>query len=125
VQATIAREQISKKNRNASNDLHSLDETRSESLVPPSLVVDIGYAIEFSSTLALLANDDGPDAAALHVAGSQRADAAQATRTKVDDMSSSLGEGSRSRPVDRLGEDLVAERLGEGLIALAEISTWE
>jgi hypothetical protein len=94
---------------------------RSESLVPPSLIVDTGNIIELSSTLALLADDDGSDAAALHVAGGQRTDATQATGTEVDNMSSSLGEGGCSRPVDRLGEDLVAKRLGEGLFALAEI----
>jgi hypothetical protein len=102
-------------------DSRSLNETRGESLVPPYFVADTGNAIEFRGTLALLADDDGPDAAALHVTGGEGTDAAQATRTKVDNMSSSLREGSRSRPVDRLDEDLVAERPSEGLIALAEI----
>lgn len=90
-------------------DSRSLDETRGESLVPPSLVADTGNAIEFRSTLALLADDDGPDAAALHVTCSKGANAAQTTRTKVDNMGSSLGEGGCSRPVDRLDENLVAE----------------
>lgn len=102
-------------------DSRGLDETRGESLVPPSLVADTSNAIEFRGTLALLADDDGPDTAALHVTGSQGADTAQSTRTKVDNMSSSLGEGGCSRPVDRLDENLVAERPGEGLVALAEI----
>lgn len=102
-------------------DSRGLDETRGKSLVPPSLVADTSNAIEFRGTLALLADDDGPDAAALHVTGSQGADTAQPTRTKVDNMSSSLGEGGCSRPVDRLDENLVAERPGEGLVGLAEI----
>ena len=113
LQATIARERISENNGNTSKDSRSLDETRSERLAPASFIADTGNTIEFSCTLAPLADDDGPDTAAIHVAGGQRADAAQATRTEVDDMGSSLGEGSRSRPTNRLSEDLVAERLGK------------
>jgi hypothetical protein len=104
-------------------DLRSFDQARSESLVPPSFVVDTGNTIELRGALALLAENDGPDSTSLYVTSGQRTNAAQTAGAEVDDMSSSFGEGGRSRPVDRLGKDLVAERLGKGLFAFAKIRT--
>ena len=94
---------------NGHYNIPGLNETRGELLRPPLLGLNVLRVEELRRALRLVASNYDAHAATLEVARGQRTDTAQATRTEVERVRGGLREVGRLGPVDREGEDLIAQ----------------
>lgn len=102
-----------------------LDQLGRKLVRPPLFGLDRTGRVDLGTVLALVTNDDDPDTSTLQSSGGDGTGSGKSAWTKVDRMGSSLREVGRLLPVDRRGEDLVAQRGGDGSREVLEVLAWK
>jgi hypothetical protein len=97
-----------------------LDETSSEGIRPACCPLELGGVVDLVSEPSASKNDS--DATAFDSAGSDAADATEATGAKVDNVRRRRREGSGNGPVNREGKDLSTQLLEETALVGAEVA---
>jgi hypothetical protein len=103
--------------------LPSLDQLGSVFLTPPFFVLDVLSVEQLSLASTLVTKNDDANTPPVKVTGSEGADAIQAARPKINNVSGRFWKRSGKVPMNGGREDLVAQRPRERTLHLPNVRT--